>query len=129
MQKSPGMLGVNRAPVSSSKEKKDADSGERGAQRQKRSKDKLIRLDDLIPDEKVVGGRQLFGATTQPKTKNTTKKGNMSEQKKKKANVRDLKPTKDAKGGGRGVAAYQPSAEAVIPSSVPAWRFSTRRAA
>ena len=57
------MLGVNRAPVSSSKEKKDADSGERGAQRQKRSKDKLIRLDDLIPDEKVVGGRQLFGST------------------------------------------------------------------
>jgi hypothetical protein len=49
--------------VSSSKEKKDADSGERGAQRQKRSKDKLIRLDDLIPDEKVVGGQQLFGAT------------------------------------------------------------------
>ena len=51
--------------MSSSKEKKDADSGERGAQRQKRSKDKLIRLDDLIPDEKVVGGRQrqLFGAT------------------------------------------------------------------
>jgi hypothetical protein len=54
----------NRAHVSSSKEKKDADSGERGAQRQKRSKDKLIRLDDLIPDEKVVGGRQLFGAAT-----------------------------------------------------------------
>jgi len=50
--------------VSSSKEKKDADSGERGAQRQKRSKEKLIRLDDLIPDEKVVGGRQLFGANT-----------------------------------------------------------------
>lgn len=37
MQKSHGMLGVNRAPVSSSKEKKDADSGERGAQRHKRS--------------------------------------------------------------------------------------------
>ena len=63
MQKFRGMLGVNRAPVSSSKEKKDADSGERGAQRQKRSKDKLIRLDDLIPDEKVVGGGQLFGVT------------------------------------------------------------------
>ena len=63
MQKSHGTLGVNRTPVSSSKEKKDADSGERGAQRQKRSKEKLIRLDDLIPDEKVVGGRQLFGAT------------------------------------------------------------------
>jgi hypothetical protein len=53
----------NRADVSSSKEKKDADSGERGAQRQKRSKDKLIRLDDLIPDEKVVGGGKYFGAT------------------------------------------------------------------
>jgi hypothetical protein len=63
MQESHGMLGVNRRTVSSSKEKKDADSGERGAQRQKRSKDKLIRLDDLISDEKVVGGRQLFGVT------------------------------------------------------------------
>jgi hypothetical protein len=49
--------------VSSSKEKKDADSGEHGAQRQKRSKEKLIRLDDLLPDKKVVGGRQLFGVT------------------------------------------------------------------
>jgi hypothetical protein len=49
--------------VSSSKEKKDADAGERGAQRPKRSKEKLIRLDDLLPDKKVVGGRQLFGAT------------------------------------------------------------------
>ena len=54
------------ATVSSSKEKKDADFGERSAQRQKRSKEKLIRLDDLIPDEKVVGGRQLFGATDKP---------------------------------------------------------------
>jgi len=61
VQKSHGTLDVNWALVSSSKEKMDADSGERGAQRQKRSKDKLIRLDDLIPDEKVVGGRQLFG--------------------------------------------------------------------
>jgi hypothetical protein len=66
MQKSHGMLGVNRAPVSSSK--KDVDSGERGAQRQKRSKDKLIRLDDLIPDEKVVGGQQLFGAADRTQT-------------------------------------------------------------
>ena len=98
MQKSHGTIGGNRVSVSSSKEKKDADSGERGAQRQKRSKDKLIRLDDLIPDEKVVGGRHIR-RDSQPKTKNTTKKGNMSEQKKKKVNVRDLKPTKDAKGG------------------------------
>ena len=58
-----GMVGVNRRAVSSSNEKRDADPGERGAQRQKRSKDKLIRLDDLIPDEKVVGGGKYFGAT------------------------------------------------------------------
>ncbi len=87
--------------MSSSKEKKDADSGERGAQRQKRSKDKLIRLDDLIPDEKVVGGSNYSARLAQPKTKKTTKKGNMSEEKKDKpqVDVRDLKPTKDAKGG------------------------------
>ena len=60
----------NRAHVSSSKEKKDADSGERGAQRQKRSKDKLIRLDDLIPDEKVVGGGKYFGAADTPNQRN-----------------------------------------------------------
>jgi hypothetical protein len=53
----------NRRTVSSSKESMDADPGEHGAQRQKRSKDKLIRLDDLLPDKKVVGGRHLFGAT------------------------------------------------------------------
>jgi hypothetical protein len=51
------------AIVSSSKEKKDAGSGERGAQRQKPSKEKLIRLDDLIPNKKVAGGQRLFGAT------------------------------------------------------------------
>lgn len=50
--------------MSSSKESKNADGKEPGAHRQKRSKEKLIRLDDLIPDEKVVGGKQyLFGAT------------------------------------------------------------------
>jgi len=49
--------------VSSSKKKIDADSEERGVQRQKRSKDKLVRLDNLIPGEDVVGGGQLFGAT------------------------------------------------------------------
>jgi len=63
-KKSHGTDSGNTAHVSSSKEKKDADSGERGAQRQKRSKDKLIRLDDLIPDEKVVGGGKYFGATS-----------------------------------------------------------------
>jgi hypothetical protein len=71
-QKSHGINSGNRAHVSSSKEKKDADSGERGAQRRKRSKDKLIRLDDLIPDEKVVGGGKYFGAadTTQNQKNN-----------------------------------------------------------
>ena len=129
MQKSHGTLGVNRQPVSSSKEKKDADSGERGAQRQKRSKDKLIRLDDLIPDEEGRRGTATIRRVTQPKTKNTTKKGNMSEQKKNKANVRDLKPTKDAKGGAGGSDNTSPPQKPVIPSSVTAWRVSTRCAA
>ena len=46
------------------KNKKDAPAGESESQRLKRSKGKLIRLDDLIPKEDVRGGRQLlFGAT------------------------------------------------------------------
>ena len=53
--------------MSSSKEKKDADSGERGAQRQKHSKDKLICLADLIPDEKVMGHlHKKFGGARSP---------------------------------------------------------------
>ena len=59
--------------MSSSKEKKDADFGEHRAPRQKRSKEKLIRLDDLIPDEKVVGGRRLFGVTDRNETTNKHK--------------------------------------------------------
>jgi hypothetical protein len=46
--------------------KENAPAGEPAHRRQKRRKDKLIRLDDLIPKENVVGGRQvklLFGAT------------------------------------------------------------------
>jgi len=47
-------------------------------------------------------GDSNYSALTQPKTKKTTKKGNMSEEKKDKpqVDVRDLKPSKDAKGGG-----------------------------
>ena len=60
------------------KNKKNAPAGESTSQRPKRRKDKLIRLDDLIPKENVVGGRQvlLFGATdtTQTTTKNPTQK-------------------------------------------------------
>jgi hypothetical protein len=46
-------------------------------------------------------GDSNYSGLTQPKTKKTTKKGNMSEEKKDKpqVEVRDLKPNKDAKGG------------------------------
>ena len=55
---------ISRAILSEFVEgKQDADSGERVAQRQKRSKQKLIRLDDLVPEKEVVGGGPLFGAT------------------------------------------------------------------
>jgi hypothetical protein len=63
--------------VSTPKEKKHAPAGESVSQRPKRTKSKLIRLDDLIPKENVVGGRQIFGVsdTTQPITiDNPTKK-------------------------------------------------------
>jgi hypothetical protein len=51
--------------VSPPKSKKIAPAGESGSQRPKRRKEKLIRLDDLIPKENVMGGgRQLpFGVT------------------------------------------------------------------
>ncbi|MEY2546306.1 MAG: hypothetical protein QOG48_1423 [Verrucomicrobiota bacterium] len=41
------------------KNKKDAPAGERNSLRL-RKKDKMIRLDDLIPKKDVLGGRQLF---------------------------------------------------------------------
>jgi hypothetical protein len=50
--------------VSAPKNKKNAPAGESASQRPKRKKEKLIRLDDLIPKQNVVGGRQLlFGAS------------------------------------------------------------------
>jgi len=54
--------------VSTPKKQKSA-AAESGNTRRKRTKDKLIRLNDLIPDKDVKGGRQmLFGVTeaTQP---------------------------------------------------------------
>ena len=46
------------------KNKKDAPAAESETRRRKRTKDKLIRLDDLIPEKDVKGGRQLpFGVT------------------------------------------------------------------
>jgi hypothetical protein len=53
-------------------EQKNAPAGESGNQRPKRRKDKMIRLDDLIPKQDVTGGHHLlFGDTTQ--TNNPTK--------------------------------------------------------
>ena len=58
------------------KNKKSAPAEESGNQRRKRTRDKLIRLDDLIPEKDVKGGRQLlFGVTdTAQATKNPTNK-------------------------------------------------------
>ena len=50
--------------MSAPKNKKNAPAGESGNQRPKRRKDKLIRLDDLIPKQDVMGGHHvLFGVT------------------------------------------------------------------
>jgi hypothetical protein len=47
---------------------------ESGNQRPKRRKDKLIRIDDLIPKQDVKGGRQLpFGVSDTTQTTNPTK--------------------------------------------------------
>ena len=56
--------------MSASKDKKGAQAGDSKNQKQERQKDKLIRLDDLIPKQNVRGGRQFFGATD---TKQTTR--------------------------------------------------------
>ena len=48
--------------MSTAKDKKNAPAA--GSPKQKRRKEKLIQLDDLIPKGNVSGGRQLlFGAT------------------------------------------------------------------
>jgi len=57
--------------VSAPKNKKNAPAGESVNQRPQRRKDKLIRLDDLIPKQDVKGGHQyLFGATDTTETTN-----------------------------------------------------------
>ena len=57
-------------------DKENAPAAESGIKRRKRTADKLIRLDDLIPEKDVKGGRQLlFGVTdTAQATKNPTNK-------------------------------------------------------
>jgi len=53
------------------KHKKNAPAGESGNQRPKRRKEKLIRLDDLIPKKDVTGGGQLpFGVPDNTTTNN-----------------------------------------------------------
>jgi hypothetical protein len=61
--------------VNTPKNKKDAPAAESGNKRRKRTKGKLIRLDDLIPDQDVKGGHQVpFGVTeTTQTTKNPNK--------------------------------------------------------
>jgi len=61
--------------VSAPKNKKNATAAESGNKRRKRTRNKLIRLDDLIPEQDVKGGHQvLFGVSdTTQATKNPTK--------------------------------------------------------
>ena len=61
------------AKVSAPKNKKNAPAaGESENQRPKRSKAKLIRLDDLIPKQDVTGGHHvLFGVTDTDTTQTT----------------------------------------------------------
>ena len=70
------MLITEIAKVSAPKNKKNAPAaGELGNQRPKRRKDKLIRLDDLIPEKDVKGGRQLpFGVTETTQRETTQNK-------------------------------------------------------
>jgi hypothetical protein len=59
--------------VSASKDKKDAEAGDRQDQKPARSKDKMIRLDDLIPKQSVRGGRKLFFGATDTQQPTTQK--------------------------------------------------------
>ena len=57
------------------KDKENAPAAESAVKRRKRTKDKLIRLDDLIPEKDVKGGRQLpFGVTEPTQRKNNPNK-------------------------------------------------------
>ena len=55
------------------KDKKNAPAAESGSKRRKRTKGKLIRLDDLIPEKDVKGRQVLLGVTDTIQTKNNPK--------------------------------------------------------
>jgi hypothetical protein len=60
--------------VNAPKKKTNAPAAESGNKRRKRTRNKLIRLDDLIPEQDVKGGHQvLFGVTDTTETKNNPK--------------------------------------------------------
>lgn len=56
--------------MSGPKNKKDAPAGETSSQRHPRKREKMIRLDDLIPKKNVLGGRQLLFGASEPTTNN-----------------------------------------------------------
>jgi hypothetical protein len=61
--------------VSTPKNKKNAPAEESGSKRRKRTGDKLIPLNDLIPEKDVKGGRQmLFGVSDTTQTNNPKNK-------------------------------------------------------
>jgi hypothetical protein len=61
--------------VNTPKNKKNAPAAESGIKRRKRTKGKLISLDDLIPEQDVKGGHQvIFGATDTEETTNNPSK-------------------------------------------------------
>jgi len=70
------ILITEKAKVSAPKNKEKAPAaGKSGDQRPKRRKDKLIRLDDLVPNRDVTGGqRLLFGVTDKTQSANNPTK-------------------------------------------------------
>jgi hypothetical protein len=61
--------------VNTPKNKKNAPAAESGSKRRKRTRDKLIHLDDLIPEKDVKGGHQVpFGVTEPNPTTNNPNK-------------------------------------------------------
>jgi len=60
--------------VNTPKKKENARAAESGIRRRKRTTDKLIRLDDLIPEKDVKGGQLPFGVTETTQRENNPNK-------------------------------------------------------